>query len=143
VADYVIRTGDMIKITIDPPAIVPPIVAPVPLEGSSTTMTIGEMAVCLKGDELPVAISVPLPYTAPPFVTPGVGTLKITLMPSNLTMRAKNGKEIILKGGTFIAAFDVSTPAQMPTPKGPQPDPLVTKHGTAEFITSNVRVQAT
>ncbi len=34
-ADFVIKTGDYIKITIFPPAIVPPIQAPVPLIGKS------------------------------------------------------------------------------------------------------------
>lgn len=143
-ADYVIKTGDMIKITIPPPTIVPPIVAPVPLVGSSSSMTIEGMPVCLKGDELPLLITPPLPYTSPPYVTPGVGTLKITLLPNNLTIRTKNSKEVILKGATFIAEFNVSAPAMMPAPPGPPvPDPLTTKPGTAEFITTNVRVKAT
>jgi len=142
-ADFVIKTGDLIQITITPPAIVPMLIPPIPMQGSSTRMKVMGMPVCLKGDEVPPTVRSPLPYTAPPYVTPGVGTLKVLLMPNNLTVRTKNQAEIILKGGTFQAMFEVSTPAQMPTPAGPVPDPLAKKPGTAQFITTNVRVKAT
>lgn len=132
----------MVQVTITPPAMVPPLLAPIPLIGSSTDTFVGGMAACLEGDELPVAISTPLPYIAPPYVTPGVGTLKLTLMPTNKTMTTKNGKAILLKGATFTAEFNVTSPAMMPTPAGPQPDPLTKKPGTAQFITTNLNVQA-
>jgi hypothetical protein len=141
-ADYVIATGDMIQITIPPPAIVPQIMAPVPLMGSSTNVKVNNMAACLQGDELPVAIASPLMYTAPPYVTPGTGTLKIILMPNNLTMQTSNQKPMLIKGATFQAIFNVQSPAMMPTPAGPQPDPLMVKPGTAQFITTNVVVKA-
>jgi hypothetical protein len=142
-ADFVIKTGDLIQVTIDPPAIVPPLMPPIPLVGSSTTMSVMGVPACLKGDELPVEVSTPLPYTAPPFVTPGMGTLKIILLPDNLTVRTKNQAEIILKGATFPVMFEVSTPAMMPTPAGPVPDPVAVKPGTAQFITTDVRAKAT
>ena len=41
--DFIIKTGDMIQITIPPPAVVPPIVAPVPLMGTSKSMMVGFM----------------------------------------------------------------------------------------------------
>lgn len=140
--DFILRTGDMIQITIPPPAIVPMLMAPVPLVGSSTSLTVGRMPACLLGDELPAAISGPLPYTAPPFVTPGVGTVSVTLTPTNQTMLTQNGKAILIKGQQFIAKFTVSTPAMQPTPAGPVPDPVLTKPGTAQFITTNINTQA-
>jgi hypothetical protein len=100
------------------------------------------MPACLEGDELPKAISTPLPYMSPPYVTPGVGTLKITLAANNKTSKTKNGKVILLKGATFQAEFSVSSPAMMPTPAGPQPDPVSKKTGTCQFITTNMNVQA-
>lgn len=141
-ADYVIATGDMIQITIPPPAMVPQLMAPIPLIGSSSNVQINNMTACLQGDELPAAIAGPLIYTAPPFVTPGIGSITIILMPTNLTIQTSNQKPILLKGATFQAVFNVQSPAMMPTPAGPQPDPVMVKPGTAQFITSNRVVTA-
>ena len=141
-ADYVIKTGDMIRITIFPPAIVPMLMAPAPLMGTSADMTVMKMPVCLEGDELPPMLKAPMPYTSPPFVTPGMGTVSVTLLPLNKTMTTKNGKPILIKGTPFPAEFTVSAPAMQPTPVGPVPDPVAKKPGLAEFITTNVMVKA-
>ncbi len=141
-ADYVIKTGDMIRITIFPPAIVPMLVPPIPLMGTSADMTVMKMPVCLEGDELPPMLKAPMPYTSPPFVTPGMGTVSVTLLPLNKTMTTKNGKAILIKGTPFPAEFTVSAPAMQPTPVGPVPDPVAKKPGLAEFITTNVMVKA-
>jgi hypothetical protein len=142
VGDFIIKTQDMIKITIPPPAIVPMLQAPVPLIGSGTTVMIGGVPVCLQGDELPESLMAPMPYTAPPFVTPGMGKLTIMLAPNNLSKQTENGKPIILKGAMFQASFAVQSPAMQPTPAGPVPDPVLTKPGTCEFITTNINTQA-
>ncbi len=141
-ADFIIVNGDMIQVTITPPAILPQLTAPVPLVGSSTDVVVGGMPVCLEGDELPAVLKGPLPYTAPPFVTPGTGTLELTLLPTNKTAQTSNGKKILIKGATFTAKFNVQTPAQQPTPAGPVPDPVLVKPGTAQFITTNMRTKA-
>ncbi|HEV2344695.1 MAG TPA: hypothetical protein VGS97_11420 [Actinocrinis sp.] len=142
-ADIVMRTGDLIQITIPQPAIVPQIAAPVPLTGSSTDVIVVGTPACLQGDELPPVLRTLLVYTAPPFVTPGMGNLTIILMPDNLTIKTMNsGKPLLLKGGTFQAMFTVSTPAMQPTPGGPVPDPVVQKPGTARFISTNQIVKA-
>ena len=141
-ADYIIVSGDMIQVTMPPPTIVPQLMAPVPLVGSSQKVTVAGMPVCLEGDELPAALKAPMPYTAPPFVTPGTGTLEITLLPTNKTAQTANGKKILVKGATFTVKFKVQTPAQQPTPAGPVPDPVAVKPGTAQFITTNVRTKA-
>lgn len=140
--DFVVKTGDQIQITVPPPAVVPQLLAPVPLTGSSTNVLIAGSPACLEGDELPPAIQGPLTYTAPPYVTPGTGTIQIILSPANKTATTPNGKPMLLKGGTFQAIFNVQSPAMMPTPGGPQPDPLMVKNGTAQFITSNTTVMA-
>jgi hypothetical protein len=141
-ADFIIKTGDMIRITIFPPAIVPPLMSPIPLIGSSTNLTVSNMPVCLEGDELPPMLMAPLPYTAPPFVTPGTGTVSVTLTPMNKTLLTKNGKAILIKGTPFMAEFQVMAPAMQPTPAGPLPDPVAKKPGMAEFVTTNVTVKA-
>jgi len=64
------------------------------------------MLVCLEGDELPPMLRAPTPYTAPPFVTPGTGTI---------SARAR---------------------AMQPAPAGPVLDPVAKKPGMAEFITT-------
>lgn len=140
--DFIIVTGDMIQVTIPPPTLVPQLMAPVPLIGSSQNVMVGGMPVCLEGDELPPVLQAPLPYTAPPFVIPGMGTLELTLMPNNKTMQTQNGKKILIKGATFLAKFNVQTPAQQPTPAGPVPDPVAVKPGQAQFITTNMKTMA-
>jgi Contractile injection system spike tip protein len=60
----------------------------------------------------------------------------------DLTTTTPNGKPLLLKGQTFQAIFQVQSPAMMPTPAGPQPDPLMVKMGTAQFITTNSTVTA-
>jgi hypothetical protein len=139
--DFLLKTGDMIQITIPPPAIVPMIEAPVPLVGTSTSVTIMGMPACLLGDELPPELREPLPYTEPPFVTPGTGMLEIILAPNNITLDTMAEGPMLLKGVIFEAMFTVEVPAEMPTPAGPVPDPLVEKPGTAQFITTNVIVK--
>jgi hypothetical protein len=142
VGDYIIKTGDEIKLTIAPPATVPAIAAPVPLIGSSSNVVVGGSPACLRGDELPLVLAVPLAYTAAPYTNPGTGKLTLMLLPSNTTQLTENGKPILIKGQKFTAIFSVLTPATQTTPRGPVPDPVVTKPGTAEFITTNATVQA-
>ena len=60
-SDFIIKTGDMIKITIPPPVLVPAIQAPVPLKGTSTDVQVNNQFVCLQGDELPMSLRGPLP----------------------------------------------------------------------------------
>lgn len=141
-SDVVIKTGDMIQITIFPPALVPPLMSPIPLIGTSTNTTVNRMLVCLEGDELPPALRAPLPYTAPPFVTPGMGMVSVTLTPTNKTLLSKNSKAMLIRGGVFPAEFTVTVPAMQPTPAGPVPDPVVKKPGQAQFITTTVNVKA-
>lgn len=140
--DFIIRTGDMIKVTIPKPTVIPLLEAPVALTGSSTDVTAVGAPVCLAGDELPASLRDPLPYTAPPFTNPGTGNLTLQLQPANLTQQTKNGKPILIKGQQFAAAFIVATPATQSTPAGPVADPVAAKPGTAEFITTNETVKA-
>jgi hypothetical protein len=143
VGDLVMRTGDLVRITIDPPAIIPALEAPAPLAGSGGPARIGGGSVCLQGDELPDALRGPMAYTAPPFTTPGTGTLTVILTPSNMTVTARReGKALLIKGGSFVATFTVQEPAMQPTPAGPVPDPVLVKPGTAQFMTTNETVRA-
>lgn len=135
--DFVIRSTDLVQITIDPPAIVPALEAPVPLEGTGAPVSAVGLTICLFGDELPESLMEPLEYTAPPFTEPGMGTLKLTLLPDNLTELTRKGKQLLIKGGEFIALFTVTEPAMQITAAGPIPDVELEKPGTAQFITTN------
>ena len=142
-ADIIIKTGDMLQITVPPPAIVPQLLTPVPLIGTGMTILINGQPICLQGDELPPVLRVPMPYTAPPFVTPGIGTLTVILMPTNLTLQSVwSSKPALLRGGPFQAIFNVTAPAMQPTPAGPIPDPVVVKPCQAQFITTTFNVLA-
>lgn len=140
--DFIIHTGDLLRVTIVPPVIVPLLQAPVALTGSSGNLTINGLPACLLGDELPLPLQEALPYTAAPFAIPGTGTLGLTLSPANLSVQARNGKPLLLKGSVFTALFTVATPATQATPSGPVADPVAIKTGTAEFITTNATVKA-
>jgi hypothetical protein len=141
--DFIIRTDDCLKVTIQPPAVVLTLQFPVPLVGSGTNVLVQAMPVCLLGDELPAVLAGLLPYTAPPFIIPGTGKLTLTLQPPNVTARTSSrGKPILIKGQPFPALFTVETPATQATPGGPVPDPVEVKEGTAEFITTNAAVTA-
>ncbi|MBV9353952.1 MAG: hypothetical protein JO023_00350 [Chloroflexi bacterium] len=141
--DFIIKTGDMIQITIPSPAIIPSILAPVPLVGTGAPNMTNSMPICVVGDELPPVLRAPVPYTAPPFVTPGMGTLNVIITPGNQTLRMRvGGKPALIKGSTFMAQFAVTIPAMQPTPGGPVPDPLVVKPGQAQFITTTANARA-
>jgi hypothetical protein len=141
-ADFLIRTGDLLQIDIPPPAIIPELLAPVPLTGSSVDVLIDGLPVCLLGDELPLELLSPLAYTAPPFVTPGTGLVTVELLADNLTILTTDHDPMLIKGGPFLAIFTVIEPA-MSDAVVPVPDPLLVKPGTAEFLTTNTTVIAT
>lgn len=142
VEDFLIKTGDLLKVSMAPPVTVPALQTPVPLLGSSRDVLVGGVPACLRGDELPLPLRLPLPYTAAPYTDPGTGTLTLTLLPANTTQLTENGKPLLIKGRKFIATFTVTSPATRSTPDGPVPDPVSTKQGTAEFITTNNTVKA-
>ena len=145
--DFILRTGDLLRVVIPPPVVVPMLEAPMPLLGSGTNVlvrampVVKAMPVCLLGDELPDELKGPLPYVQGTFTVPGTGRLTLTLLPANLTARTLRGKPILIKGQQFPAVFTVVTPAIQPTPV-PVPDPVPVKFGTAEFITTNKTVTA-
>jgi hypothetical protein len=131
--DFIIKTGDQLQVTIPLPAVV--LVPPVPLVGSGTDVLVDARPVCLRGD-VPAALPGLLPYTEPPFIIPGTGTL--TLGPPNVTtLTLSGGKPIVIKG-EFPATFTVVTPAN----DGEVADPDPVKEGTAEFITTDDTVTA-
>lgn len=142
--DFIVRTGDMLQVTIPPPTVVPMLEVPVPMVGTGETVLAAGPPICLEGDQIPPPLRSPIPYTAPPFVTPGVGMLKLVVVPpANFTVKTNSGgKPILLKGTTFAAIFEVETPAMQPTPAGPVPDPVLVKEGQAEYIITNATVMA-
>ena len=140
--DMIIKTGDMIKFTIIPPAVCPTLIPPIPLIGSSTKVKVLKMPACLEGDELPKILIAPQPYISPPFITPGTVTVKVNLLPTNKTMITKDSKAVLIKGTPFTVELTVANPAMQPTPAGPVPDPVAKKAGMAEFITTNLMVKA-
>lgn len=141
--DFIIKTGDMLQVTVTPPAVAPMLVAPGPLVGTSSSVFVVQMPACLEGDEIPPPWLGPMPYMAPPFVTPGIATLKVTLGPTNKTATTENGKKILLKGtAPMQVMLEVKTPAMQPTPGGPVPDPAPSHPGTAQFVTTNATVKA-
>jgi Contractile injection system spike tip protein len=138
--DFIIKTGDSLQVTIPLPAVV--LVPPVPLVGSGTDVLVDASAVCLPSDvKLPATLAGLLPYTAPPFIIPGTGTL--TLGAPNVTALTLSGGEPIVIKGAFSATFTVEDPATVEVPDAPPvPDPVRVKTGTAVFITSNDTVTA-
>jgi len=106
--------------------------------------TKGGIKICVKGDEAQVAVPGCM-YVTPQHSIPGVGTLKIaSLAGDQTTQTTKSGKKaIIIKGSSFMAKFEVQTPAQQPNPPGPPvPDGSPQYSGTGKFQTTNVKWKA-
>ncbi|BBM81917.1 hypothetical protein [Candidatus Uabimicrobium amorphum] len=144
-ADFIIRTGDFIQISMNPPESYPTLAAPIPLVGSGTTVNAVAMAICLEGDETPQLLLAPQPYQSPTFyTTPGMGTVTIKLGSSNKTAKTKNGKAILIKGQPFNAEFNVTVPATYVNEASgvTTTDPVSKKTGTVQFITTNATVKA-
>ncbi len=139
----IIKTGDMVVITPEPPTLAPTLMIPTPLIGSSPDTLVMGMPICLEGDQIPEEWRSPMPYTAPPFIIPGTLSVSeiITVPGANTTIITKNGRPILIEGGEMVAVLTVEKPAQLPPPVA-TPDPLVVKAGTATFITEDFIVIA-
>ena len=141
--DYLLKTGDMVQVTVMPPCIVPQLLAPVPMVGTSPSVTVMGTPVCLEPDAIPPAVRGPMPYTSPPFVQPGVLSItQFVLVPGvHLTVAAQNGQPMIIKGSQFQVVLTVMTPATGPAPAS-LPDPLAVKPAMGQYITTNMVVKA-
>ena len=117
------------------------VVRPGVMQGTGMTALSGKK-ICLQGDESKVIVPGCV-YMTPQYSIPGVGTLKISALGGNQTSRkTKSGnKAIIVKGSTFIAKFEVLTPAQQPPPgPGPPiPDATPQYSGSGNFVTTNTK----
>jgi hypothetical protein len=78
--------------------------------------------VCVVGDEKNV-IKLHA-YTHPGHPIPGSGMFKITKLNDDQKTKktTDNDKKIIIKGSQFTAEYEVTGPAILPTPKGPEDD---------------------
>ncbi len=141
-ADFILVNNDIVLFL---PAFSPAVVVPLPgtIAGSGSPINGTGKPVCVDGDESKVQVAGCM-YVAPPFVIPGVGTLKIQAIASD--QKAKKvkagGKAVLLKGIQFDAVFEVQTPAQMPPPaSSPDPTPKY-PGGKGMFISTNLLVKA-
>jgi hypothetical protein len=140
-ADFILINGDVVNFQPNfGPAVV--VVQPGTMQASGGATLTGQK-LCIDGDEKNV--SVPgCSYIAGAFATPGMGTLKIQALAPNqkATKTKSNDKPVLLKGGTFIAVFEVQSPAKMPPPAG-TPDPLPQYPGSGSFVTTNTKFRGT
>ena len=137
---FTIKDGDVVVFM---PTFGTALVTPIPttISSSATNTTVADSPVCLEGDERDVKSS-GCAYIAPPFVVPGVGTLKIMQLGADQISQNTTieGKKTILQGSVFQAIFEVQTPAQVPV--GGIPDP-VPKYpgGVGMFIPSQLQCE--
>lgn len=117
------------------------VVQPGDLKGSGPAMLNGKK-LCVDGDEKNVAVP-GCAYTTAQHSIPGTGTLKIdALAPDQKAQKtATGGKLVLLKGSSFVAKFEVQSPAQQPTASGPVPDATPQYPGSGTFITTNTKFQ--
>jgi len=138
--DYAILDGDM---AVFMPAFGAATVVVRPGKMMATGLTsLMNKKICLKGDEAKVIVPGCM-YMTPVYSIPGVGTLKIKALGGDQTSKKtkSSGKQVIVKGSTFTAVFEVQTPAQQP-PKGPSPpvpDTMPQYTGNGNFITTNMK----
>ncbi|WP_340608606.1 hypothetical protein [Xenorhabdus bharatensis] len=90
--------------------------------------------VCILGDEKRVTVSAT--YTTITHMTPGMGTLTISMLDaSQLALQCTSGAILMIKGKKFMAMFTPKVPAMNNTVIPPQPDIMVPTLGTGSFIT--------
>src|SRR5947209_18943687 len=108
-SDYAVLDGDQVVfIPVFGAAVVA--VRPGRMTASGMTSLMGKK-ICVKGDE--TKLMVPgCTYITTVYSIPGVGTLKINALGGNQTSKKtkSGGKEVIVKGSTFTAVFEVQTP---------------------------------
>ena len=147
-SDFIIVDGDKAEFQPSFPS-AQVVVRPGEIQGSGK-FSLMDKKVCVLGDEK--TVSVPgCAYTAGPFSTPGIGTLKIDFLSSDQIANKTDsaGRPMILKGSTFHAKFEVQTPASRRVPLTPNTPPQVqldvtTQYfGTGRFITTNTKLTAT
>lgn len=142
-ADFVLITGDKAMfIPAFGAAVV--VVQPGTLTGSGQSNAAGQV-VCVDGDESSVVVP-GCAYIAGPHVIPGTGTLTIDSLGGDqvATKTSSGGTKVMLKGSTFTAKFQVSSPAQQPQPPAPpKPDSTPEYSGQGSFTTTNVSVKGT
>lgn len=112
------------------------------LRGSGP-LKLGGKKACVSGDES--SVSVPgCSYAAPPFVSPGTGTLEISALGGDqLAPTSKSGDvKLMVKGSIFTASFSVNSPAMQPSPSGAVPDPTPKYSGSGSFATANSKMKA-
>src|SRR5271165_5677112 len=122
------------------PAVV--VVRPGDLKGSGPATFTGKR-ICVDGDEKRVEVPGCV-YMTPVYSIPGTGTLKIASLAGNQKATKTNtgGKAVLLKGGTFVAKFEVQNPAKIPPPVG-TPDGTPQYSGSGMFITTNGKLSGT
>jgi hypothetical protein len=131
-----LKTSDLITFIPMGNHIVPPLAAPVPMIGKSTHTLMG-LPLCVAGDEIPSFLRVPLPYTAPPFATPGMGKLVVVPPPTHYSKTHTSGfRPNLLMGPPFTAQFIVNAPATMQAGPVTVPDPVVTKSFTVQYVST-------
>ena len=135
---FAIKDGDVVVFM---PSFGTALVTPIPttISSSATSTSVVDTPVCLEGDEREVE-SPGCAYIAPPFVVPGVGTLKIMKLGADQVSQNATieGKKVILQGSVFQAVFEVQTPAQIPVACTPDPVPQY-PGGVGMFIPSQLQ----
>jgi Contractile injection system spike tip protein len=136
--DFILIEGDQVTFLPNFGAAVV-VVHPGQLKGSGPC-TLNGKKVCVDGDQDEVSLP-GCPYMTPQYSIPGNGTLKIAALAPNQKARqtTMNGKALLLKGGDFIAKFEVQSPARQPPPGpgAPIPDPTRQYSGAGRFVTTN------
>lgn len=131
-----LKTTDLIVFIPMGNHIVPPLLAPIPMVGKSTD-TFFALPMCVAGDEIPSPLRVPLPYTAPPFATPGMGKLTVVPPPTHYSKTyLSDFRPALLMGPPFPAQFIVNAPATMQAGPVTVPDPVVTKPFMVQYIST-------
>ncbi|HEX7843020.1 MAG TPA: hypothetical protein VF469_36355 [Kofleriaceae bacterium] len=137
-SDHILIHGD--KASFDPSfGAATVVVQPGTLTGSGPA-TLNHKKLCIAGDQS--SVSVPgCTYTTQAFPIAGTGTLQIAALAGDQTaQKTQSGNTpVLLVGSSFTAKFQVETPAQLATPKGPQTDPTPQYVGTGKFLTTNTK----
>ena len=131
--DAILLDGDWVEFQ---PVFAPAVVTVRPAQlVASGHDAVGGRRMCVEGDERTVRVD-GCPYVSAQYVSGGIGVLTIQMLhPTSLARKTTSlGRKVLLKGGPFVARFQVTAPAVFMAPTGqPIPDPMPLYTGSGLF----------
>ncbi|MFI1252879.1 hypothetical protein ACH4U6_03585 [Streptomyces netropsis] len=135
----VVRQGDTVTLTVNPPAMLTPPPPPAPVPLGTAGFRIEQHAACVP-DDIESWVIPPVDYSTAAFPTPGKVSVQLKVPPANRAKyaRASQGEtKVVVDGGPLDVVFTVAVPAS--NSSGAMDTPGARYQGTATLTCPRVR----